>query len=335
MNLWRNPEWKRETGSLLAGGAALSAAGLAVSMKTAVFTLITVLILNGIYFYMAWRRYRSMRQMALEIDQILHGEEALELGSYREGELSVLRDEIYKMTVRLREQAEHLRGEKVYLAEALADISHQIRTPLTSLNLMVSRLQQPGLEESRRRELLREMKRLLGQVEWLVESLLKMSKLDADSITFSEKRIGLEELVRQAVKSLEIPMELKNQQVIVEIEEGCGFTGDFAWSLEAVTNVLKNCMEYTPENGSIHIIGKVNPLYTELAIRDGGKGISEDDLPYLFERFYRGKQAGKNSFGIGLALTRSILNRENAVIKAENAPEGGGRFVMRFYYGTV
>lgn len=335
MDLWRNPEWKKQAAGLLGTGLLLSAAGLLVSTKTALFVFAATLVLNAAYFLLTRQRYRNIRQMALEIDRILHGEEQLELSSYREGDLSILRDEIYKMTVRLRDQAEHLKSEKIYLADALADISHQIRTPLTSLNLTVSRLQQSDLDGRARRELLREMKRLLGQVEWLVESLLKMSKLDADSVPFSNEWIEMNGFLRQALQTLEIPMELKNQSVILDIPEGCGYTGDYAWSMEAIMNVLKNCMEYTPENGNIYITAKENPLYTELVIRDSGSGISESDLEHLFERFYRGRQAGKNSFGIGLALTRSILNKENAVIRAENAPEGGSRFIIRFYHGTI
>lgn len=335
MSLRRNPEWKKEMAGLFAIGLAASMSALLVSKETALYVLAVSVLMNLVYFILNRKRYESMRKMALEIDRILHGEEQLELDSYREGDLSILRDEIYKMTVRLREQAEHLRGEKVYLADALADISHQIRTPLTSLNLLVSRLQQPDMDERKRRELLMEMKRLLGQVEWLVESLLKMSKLDADSVPFSEEYISMKGFVREAVRTLEIPMELKNLRLNLEIPEDCGFTGDYAWTMEAVMNVLKNCMEYTPEGGKIYVSAKENPLFTELVIRDSGPGIAHEDMVHLFERFYRGKQAGKNSFGIGLALTRAILSKENAVIRAENAPEGGSRFIIRFCHGTV
>lgn len=335
MNIWRNPEWKKQAAGLQGTGFLLSAAGLLVSIETAIFVFGATLVLNVVYFLLTKQRYKDIRNMALEIDRILYGEEQLELSSYREGDLAILRDEIYKMTVRLREQAEHLKGEKVYLADSLADISHQIRTPLTSLNLTVSRLQQNDLEERKRRELLREMKRLLGQVEWLVESLLKISKLDADSVLFSREWIEMKEFIGQALQTLEIPMELKNQSAVLNLEECCGFTGDYAWSTEAVMNVLKNCIEYTPEDGKIYITAKTNPLYTELTIRDSGPGISETDMEHLFERFYRGRQSGKNSFGIGLALTRSILNKENATIKAENVPEGGSRFIFRFYHGII
>lgn len=335
MELWRNPEWKKEAVGLAGVSIVLSMSGLLVSVEAAVYAFGVSAVLNLICFALTRKRYDSIRKMSLEIDRILHGEEQLELGSYREGDLSILRDEVYKMTIRLREQAERLRGEKVYLADTLADISHQIRTPLTSLNLMVSRMQQPDMDEKKRRELFMEMKRLLGQVEWLVESLLKMSKLDADSVPFSREYISMEKFLGEAVQSMEIPLELKNQDLELTVQRHCGFTGDYAWTMEAVMNVLKNCMEYTPEGGKLYVAAKENPLFTELIIRDSGPGISQEDMPHLFERFYRGRQSGKNSFGIGLALTRSILGKENGVIKAENVKEGGSRFVIRFYHQTV
>ena len=255
--------------------------------------------------------------------------------SCREGDLEVLRDEIYKMTVRLREQSSKLQGEKQYLADSLADISHQIRTPLTSLNLTVTMLQQPHMERGRQRELLMEMKRLLGRVEWLVESLLKLSKLDAGSISFCIEKIDLEEFLRQAAEPLAIPLEIRGQNLKISVDPESSLAADRAWTMEAVTNVLKNCMEYNPAGETLLVRGMENPLYTEIVVEDRGPGISQEDLPHLFERFYRGKQSGKNSFGIGLALSRAILARENGTIQAENRSGGGSRFVIRVYKGTV
>lgn len=335
MKLWRNPEWKRQTALLAGAGLLLGAAGFFISGAAALYVLFAMLVLNILFYLLTVRRYDEIETMAFEIDRILHGEERLELSNCREGDLAILRDEIYKMTVRLREQAERLQGEKSYLADSLADISHQIRTPLTSLNLAVSRMQQANFTKEGRRELLVEMKRLLSQVEWLVESLLKMSKLDAGSVEFSRERILMKGFLQQAIRTLEIPMELKNQNIVLKIEENCEFDGDYEWTMEAVMNVLKNCMDYTPDGGSILVEAKENPLFTQLVIQDSGEGISEEDLPHVFERFYRGGQAGKNSVGIGLALSRSILTRENAAIKAENAHEGGSRFTIRFYRGTI
>lgn len=333
MNLWRNPEWRKEAAGLAGLGILLSLSALLVKPSAVILVLAVTAVMNLSYFFLTWKRYGDIRTMSLEIDKILHGEDCLELGRYREGDLAILRDEIYKMTIRLREQADRLREDKRYLADTLADISHQIRTPLTALNLTASRLQQPGLEETKKGELLMETKRLLTQVEWLVESLLKMSKLDAGSISFAREQIQMKPFLDQALQTLAIPMELKNQRVALTVAEECGFEGDKLWTMEAVMNVLKNCVEYTPVNGTITITAQENPLYTELAIQDSGAGISKDDMPHLFERFYRGRQSDKNSFGIGLALSRSILKKEDAVIKAENLPQGGSRFVIRFYLG--
>ena len=333
--IWRNGEIKYQTLIYLLITAVAAALGFWMEPRVGALIL-AVCGAFGLFFgAVSLRRYGEIQRLSQELDRILHGEERLELESCREGDLAVLRDEIYKMTVRLREQSSRLLGEKQYLADSLADISHQIRTPLTSLNLTVSMLQQPQMEEGRRRELLLEMKRLLSRVEWLVESLLKLSKLDAGSISFCMEKIDLQEFLRQAAEPLAIPLEIRGQGLEISAAPESCLTADRAWTLEAVTNVLKNCMEYNPGRETLRIKGLENPLYTEITVEDRGPGISPEDLPHLFERFYRGKQAGKNSFGIGLALSRAILARENGTIQAENRPGGGSRFVIRLYKGTV
>lgn len=283
----------------------------------------------------AYYRYRVQRQelrrLNEEIDQILHGNTHLELSRFREGDINVLRDEIYKMTVRLREQTERLLEDKCNLA----DISHQIRTPLTSLNLMNARLMGGGLTGEERQRICLDMRKMLERIEWLVTSLLKMSKLEADAITFNIEEIRMEEFAGAALEPFRIQAEIRDIQMETEGEANVSFWGDRAWTLEAVGNIIKNCMEYTPEGGSILVAWEENPLYVQLAVKDSGPGIAPEDLPHLFERFYRGKNAGEGSFGIGLSLAQMIISRENGVIRAENVPEGGSRFTVRFYKSTV
>lgn len=333
--LWRNREIRLQAALWLASGAVFSAMGFLLDVRAGILMLGASAFFILLFFGVTFWRYREIRRLGQELDEILHGRERLDPGVCREGDVAILRDEIYKMTVRLREQKEKLLGEKRYLADSLADISHQLRTPLTSLNLTVSMLQQTRRYEGREQELLREMKRLLGRVEWLVESLLKLSKLDAGSIPFCMERVDLGEFLRQAAEPLAIALELRGQQISLEAQEGSGFVGDRAWTMEAVTNVLKNCMEYNPSGETLRVRGLENPLYTEILIEDKGPGISPEDLPHLFERFYRGKSAGRDSFGIGLALSRAILARENGAITAENRTEGGSRFTIRIYKGTI
>lgn len=175
------------------------------------------------------------------------------------------------------------------------------------------------------------LKELSGKVRWLIDVLLKISKLDADAVIFEKKSCDLCDLVRGAARTLEIPMELKELSFHFSAREEVFFPGDRKWTAEAVENILKNCMEHTPSGGTITAICEMNALYSQLVIEDDGEGIAKEDLPHIFERFYRGRNSGTDSAGIGLALAYMIVAKQNGVLKAENRMEGGARFVMRFY----
>lgn len=296
-----------------------------------VYIFVEGVILSGIFLFCLKKRYEDVEKLTQKIDRILHGEDRLELGEYKEGDLEILKDEIYKMTVRLREQNDQLEEEKAYLADSLANISHQIRTPLTSLNLMLERIRKHDLPDDQKRKMYLEMTGMLQRMEWLILALLKISKLDAGAVSLEEKKIQVKPFLRQVCRSLEIPMELREQKLILEGDDEAGFCGDESWTMEAVENVLKNCMEHTPYGGTIRIIWEENPVYTEIAVIDSGSGIDEKDLPHIFERFYKGRMSEQQNFGIGLSLARSILSREKAVITAKNARDGGAKFIIRFY----
>ena len=333
MSFLRSQEMKKE--ALIFG--AVSAVGILAGFLLGKWTgLLAVGLCGGfclLHFGTTGVRYRRIARLAGEINRVLHGETAIELERYSEGELGVLQSEIYKMTVRLREQRQTLLEDKVGLANAIADISHQIRTPLTSINLLVQFLSEPGISEERRETLCRELDELLRRIDWLITALLKISKLDAGTVHFQPETMALEDLLRRACAPLLVPMELRGQELCIRAEGNV--TADPAWTCEAIGNIVKNCMEHTPVGGKIVLVAVDNPLYTEIVIADNGCGIDQEDLPHIFERFYKGKNSDDKSFGIGLALSRMILVGQNGTIKAENRSSGGAQFTLHFYKSIV
>lgn len=281
-----------------------------------------------------YRRYKRIYNLSADIDRILHGDDVkVSLNKHHEGELGVLQSEIHKMTSRLREQKQQLQDDKIYLADSIADISHQIRTPLTSINLLVQFLSEPNISDERRMKLTHELLGLLSRIDWLITTLLKISKLDAGTVQFKQETLPLDELIRRSTSPLLVPIELREQTLAVGAEGN--FTGDVSWTVEAISNIVKNCMEHTPDGGRIEIKANENALYTEIIISDNGTGIDKEDLPHIFERFYKGKNSDDKSFGIGLALARTIITSQNGTIKAENNADKGALFTIRFYKGTV
>lgn len=285
----------------------------------------------GLLFWLYLRkRDQKISRIIEEIDRVLHDEDHLYISESEEGELAVLQSEIVKMTRRIQEQNDALKREKAYLADSLAGIAHQLRTPLTSVNLVLSFLE--TAEEPRERlELLREADSLLRRMDTLLTALLKLSRLDAGVIEWKMEPLELRSLVANALSPLEIPMEVLGITLQNALPEKVSVTADRVWLTEAVQNILKNCMESAGQQGRIEIGCEDNLLYTLLTIHDSGKGFRNEDLPHVFERFYRGKNANANGFGIGLALSKTIVDRHGGLITADNHPAGGALFTIKFY----
>lgn len=282
--------------------------------------------------FTAWR-YRRLSSLSRQLDDMLHHLRPVDFSRYHEGELAILTNELSKLTMRLSQQANALEADKQYLADSMADISHQLRSPLTSMSLILTMLREPEVSSERRRHLLRELTMLLSRMDWLIDALLKLSRMDAGTVSFYPAQIPAQRLVEDAAAPLLIPMELKGIAFHIQCEsESILLSVDPAWTAESLANILKNCMEHTPEGGKVTVTIRTNALYTELLVQDNGGGFCPEDLPHLFERFYKGKNAADSSIGIGLALSRMIISRQNGVLKAENARPHGALFTIRFYH---
>ena len=335
MNIVFDPDIRRGLIIYAAVGSAAAAAGYAYSKPVGTAVLVLAVVFTAIYLMLTARRYRSIAALSRSIDRILHGQEDILFSDSHEGELAILTSEITKMTVRLREQSDALAADKTRLTNAIADISHQFRTPLTAMNLTVSLLSEDGLSDERRLRLARELSKSLRRTDWLIDALLKISKIDAGTVEFRAEPVNVSALLRRAAEPLAIPMELRGQELAVHTDGSEIFTGDMQWSTEAIGNILKNCVEHTPEGGKIEVFASETALYTEIKISDSGAGFAQEDIPHLFERFYRGKNADADSVGIGLALARTVIAAQNGTVSAANGKRGGAEFSVRLYKNVI
>ena len=299
---------------------------LNIILLVTIFYLITIIIT----WYHLYKKNKKIKNLSTYMNNILNNNYSLDIRDYEEGDLSNLKNDIYKMTVKLKEQSDSSQKEKKYLEEVLSDISHQLKTPLTSMYVINDvLLSDKKIDDSKKQEFLIKNRKELERIEWLVTSLLKMSRLDSGSEKIILKETKIDDLIRKTVTPLEIPIELKNQHLILDYDKNIKLNIDLNWTTEALINILKNAHEHTKENGTIQIKVKDTVIYTEIEIIDTGEGISTTDLPHIFERFYKGK-TNKESIGIGLNMAKKIINLEKGDIKVISN-SNGTTFNIKFY----
>ena len=249
----------------------------------------------------------------------------------QEGQIGLLKTELLKMTTILKEKVELLNNEKVFLNNTISDISHQLKTPITAL-IILNDLMYEDLPTETKIEFLDKIKSQLTRMEWLIKSMLKLSKVEAKVIDFKNEKVNINELIRKSVQPSLIPIELKNIDLTIFGNEEAYYNGDINWSTEALVNVIKNCVEHTPVNGTIKINFEQNPLYSEIVIKDSGEGIDKKDLPNVFKRFYKGKSSSKeDSVGIGLAMAKSIIESQHGDIYVKSEKNKGAEFHIIFH----
>lgn len=331
MSPFRNEEIKKQIIIYVIFNTIVFLGALFINIICSIYIILVCLVIEFISLFFTKKRYNDISELTYKIDKILHNNDYTNFDVNKEGELAVLNSEIYKMTVRLREQTERLENEKNYLKDYLADISHQIRTPMTSINIMISRLSRQELTFEDRLKMIKEISKLLTRIEWLITALLKVAQLESDTVKLKKEKTNVEEVVNKSLEPLKIQAEIKNIKMKLKIEKNTNYKGDYYWSVEAISNIIKNCIEHSENGGIIEIISETNPIYTEIIITDEGKGICKEDLPHLFERFYRGNNSGSEGIGIGLYLTKMIVSKQNGVITAKNRENKGAEFNIKFF----
>lgn len=320
-----------EAASMVTSGASVASAAL----FAAICTFVTGLIVTVIFMILTNRRYRALAKMAANLDRVLAGERDIRLRDMSEGELAILSSEIDKVIARLNLTVDELQAEKLALSDALADISHQLKTPLTSIaistELIRDRLSARGDSEDLV-ERLRLIQTLQARVEDLVSALLKLARIDAGVIKLVCGDVDARELVRKSFEPLAIAFDIADVRFSADVQDGASYEGDLTWSVEALENILKNCMEHTPAGGCVSVRVTEDVLACRIRIEDTGPGIAESDLPHIFERFYRGSrdanatpsEVNPAGVGIGLALSKSLVTAQGGTLTAENLRDENG-----------
>lgn len=273
---------------------------------------------------------KEINEVIKIIEEINNKNYSFKMKDINEEDLSLLKNEIYKTTIMLNEISEISKKDKKELEESLEDISHQLKTPLTSILIMIDTLlDDEDMDQNTREDFLRNMKREVMNINFLVKSILKLSRLDTNTVKFISKKESVKEIINEAILNVSLLSDLKNVKIETNLNDSF-ITCDYKWQIEALTNILKNSIEHSYENNKVLIESSENNAYVKIIIKDFGTGIAKEDINHIFERFYKGKDSDYDSIGIGLALSKSIIEKQNGKISVESSDDGT-TFTIKYF----
>ena len=300
-----------------------------------ILNIILIIILGFTYIIILFRydnkKRKEINSITKYIEQINKKNYKLEIDDMSEDELSILKNEIYKTTIMLKEDSENSKKDKLELKKSLEDISHQLKTPLTSILIMLdSIIDNEDMDLNTRMEFIRDIKKEIGNINFLVGTILKLSKFDACTINLDRKDVKISNLINESISKILPICDLKNIKINTEIKEDFEIFCDLNWQVEAISNILKNSIEHSYEDSFINIKCKNNQIYSEIVIQDFGIGIDKKDIKHIFERFYKSKNSKGDSVGIGLSLSKKIIENDSGTIIVES--NECTTFTIRYYH---
>ena len=297
---------------------------------------ISVIVALGISIIYIGLRYantqnKKVEEIGLTLKKVNNGNYKLNIEENSEDELSKLRNELYKTTILLREAAENSKKESKNLSKALEDISHQLKTPITSIRIMMDNIyENPDMDEKTREDFLKTISKQVDWISSLVISLLKLAKFDSGTIIMNDDIIDVEKLIDESIENLSILLDIKNIEIEKDIPRNSSFRADYKWQLEAITNIIKNSIEHSKENSKIDIKVEDSSVMLKIEIKDYGEGISKKDINHIFERFYKAKNSSTDSIGIGLALAKTIIEKDNGYISVTSKEGKETTFIIKY-----
>ena len=296
------------------------------------FLLCSFVVVVSIFVFYVYKKDRKIKEITALIEKINKKNYSLDIDGNSEDELSILKNELYKTTVMLKEQAINESLDKVNLKNSLEDISHQLKTPLTSIMISLDNLSlNPDMDKSTRVKFISSISREVNNISFLVSSILKLSKFDANTISFYDKEVLVRDLIDSCVENVSLICDLKNVSIVVNGDKDLKMVCDSRWQIEAITNILKNAVEYSFSGGVIKLDYEQNKVVTKIVINNKGNVIDRCDLANIFKRFYKGKNSSSDSVGIGLHLAKTIILKDNGKIFVESNENNGTTFVIKYF----
>lgn len=274
---------------------------------------------------------KRLSELILYLSMVQDGLNLPELKKIKEGQLGILQSEIYKVVALLGASFSQEKKRKKYMSDMLSDISHQIKTPITAVGVMTDLLEAPGVTEEKRLEYVGKIDKQVSRISWLIKNLLTLSQLEADVIELKKEKVNLAELILQISETVEILAEVKNVGIEINVSHDIELICDRHWTMEALSNIIKNCVEHTNDGGNVWISAKQDNIATHIHIKDNGEGIGEEHLPHIFERFYKADNASSSSVGIGLAMSKQIIMKQNGIITVKSKKDMGTDFYVKIY----
>ena len=294
--------------------------------------LLSFMILIYLFVRYYFKRDNEIEKIIKCLEKINQKNYEIDINDVSEDKLSILKHEIYKTTVMLKENTEKANQDKINLKNSLEDISHQLKTPLTSSIIMLDNIIDDLENDIEiKTEFIKKVKKDISKISFLIQSILKLSMFESNTITFIRKEIPVKKIINSSIENIENLCDLKNIKIVVKDRSKNKIYCDYRWQVEALTNILKNALDYSFNDSIIIVEVDKNNTYTQIKIKDFGKGMSEDETISIFKRFYKGKNSSSDSNGIGLSLAKAIIEKDNGRVIVNSLKGEGTTFSIKYF----